>query len=44
MIAEKGCAGWLVVEAQNTIRMPGPNPELEGIKPPIVFPSDQSTP
>jgi uncharacterized protein (TIGR02246 family) len=38
MIAEKKNGAWLVVEAQNTNRMPGPNPELNGITPPIVFP------
>jgi len=42
MIAEKGPSGWLVVEAQNNNRTLGPNPELDGIKPPIVFPADYS--
>jgi uncharacterized protein (TIGR02246 family) len=44
MIAEKGRSGWLVVEAQNTNWTPGPNRELKGIKPPIVFPANQSRP
>ena len=30
---------WLVVVAQNTNWIAGPNPELNGIKPPIVFPT-----
>jgi uncharacterized protein (TIGR02246 family) len=40
MVVEKRGAAWLVVEAQNTNWIPGPNPELNGIKPPIVFPKD----
>jgi hypothetical protein len=39
MIVEKRGKDWLVVEAQNTNQMTGPNPELDGIKPPIVFPN-----
>lgn len=38
MIVEKRGGGWLVAVAQNTNQMTGPDPELEGIKPPIVFP------
>jgi uncharacterized protein (TIGR02246 family) len=38
MVVEKRSGKWLVVAAQNTNQMTGPNPELEGIKPPIVFP------
>lgn len=37
MIVEKRRGEWLVVEAQNTNWIPGPNPELNGIKPPIGF-------
>jgi len=37
MIVEKQGGDWLVAVAQNTNQMTGPNPELEGIKPPIVF-------
>lgn len=44
MIVEKKNAGWLVVEAQNTNWMPGPNPELNGITPPIVFPEVEDKP
>jgi uncharacterized protein (TIGR02246 family) len=39
MIVEKRSGDWLVAVAQNTNQMTGPNPELEGIKPPIVFPT-----
>jgi uncharacterized protein (TIGR02246 family) len=39
MIVEKRNGVWLVAVAQNTNQMTGPNPELEGIKPPLVFPS-----
>jgi uncharacterized protein (TIGR02246 family) len=39
MIVEKHGAAWLVDVSQNTNQMTGPNPELEGIKPPIVFPA-----
>jgi uncharacterized protein (TIGR02246 family) len=39
MVVEKRDAGWLIVEAQNTNWLPGPNPELRGITPPIVFPT-----
>jgi uncharacterized protein (TIGR02246 family) len=38
MIVEKRNGEWLVVVAQNTNQMPGPNPEIEGIKTPIAFP------
>jgi uncharacterized protein (TIGR02246 family) len=38
MVVEKRNREWLVVAAQNTNQMTGPNPELDGIKPPIVFP------
>jgi len=38
MVVEKRGGEWLVVEAQNTNSMPGPNPEMNGIKPPIVLP------
>jgi uncharacterized protein (TIGR02246 family) len=37
MITEKRNGQWLVVEAQNGNWIAGPNPELNGIKPPIVF-------
>jgi uncharacterized protein (TIGR02246 family) len=39
MVVEKRGAEWLVVAAQNTNWIPGPNPELNGITPPIVFPN-----
>lgn len=39
MIVEKKDGGWFVAVAQNTNQMTGPNPQLEGIKPPIVFPT-----
>lgn len=38
MVVEKRGAEWLIVEAQNTNQMPGPNPEMKGITPPILFP------
>jgi|HubBroStandDraft_1064217.scaffolds.fasta_scaffold10565_3 uncharacterized protein (TIGR02246 family) len=41
MIVEKRNGEWLVVEAQNSNWIPGPNPELNGIKTPIVFPPTQ---
>ena len=44
MIVEKRSGAWLVVAAQNTNWMPGPNPELNGIKPPIVFPDTADKP
>jgi hypothetical protein len=44
MIAEKKDAGWLIIEAQNTNWIPGPNPELNGITPPIVFPKEEDKP
>jgi uncharacterized protein (TIGR02246 family) len=40
MIVEKKNAEWLIVVAQNTNQIPGPNPELDGIKPPIVLPKE----
>jgi len=39
MIVERQGGVWLVAVAQNTDQMTGPNPALEGIKPPIVFPA-----
>lgn len=40
MILEKKSGEWLIVAAQNGNRMPAPpNPDLEGIKPPIGFPA-----
>lgn len=44
MIAEKKETEWLIIEAQNTNCMPGPNPELNGITPLIVFPKDAYKP
>ena len=44
MVVEKRNREWLVVAAQNTNQMTGPNPELNGIKPPIVFPDGQKSP
>jgi hypothetical protein len=41
MLVEKRDNEWLIAVAQNTNEMLGPNPELEGIKPGIAFPSDQ---
>jgi uncharacterized protein (TIGR02246 family) len=38
MVVEKRGGEWLVVAAQNTNWIPGPNPELDGISPPIAFP------
>lgn len=38
MVVEKRKGNWLVVAAQNTNWMPGPNSEMDGIKPPIAFP------
>jgi uncharacterized protein (TIGR02246 family) len=38
MVVEKRGGAWLVLAAQNTNWMPGPNPEFDGIKPPIAFP------
>jgi hypothetical protein len=38
MIVEKQGADWLVKVAQNTNQITGPNPELKGIMPPLVFP------
>jgi uncharacterized protein (TIGR02246 family) len=42
MVAKKEGTTWLVIEAQNTNWIPGPNPELKGITPPIVFPVNLS--
>jgi len=39
MVVEKRGNAWLVVAAQNANFMPGPNPEMDGIKPPIGFPN-----
>ncbi len=44
MIVEKRNREWLVVVAQNSNWMAGPNPELNGIKPPIVFPTVEGEP
>jgi uncharacterized protein (TIGR02246 family) len=44
MIVEKQSGEWLVVVAQNTNWIAGPNPELNGIKPPIVFPTVEGQP
>ena len=41
MIVEKRDGVWLVTVAQNTNQMEGPNPQMEGIKPPIAFPDIQ---
>jgi uncharacterized protein (TIGR02246 family) len=38
MMVEKRSGDWLVVAAQNSNFLPGPNPELDGVKPSIVFP------
>jgi uncharacterized protein (TIGR02246 family) len=43
MVVEKRNGEWLVVAAQNTNQMTGPNPELRGIEPPIVFPESQKS-
>jgi len=44
MVVEKRNGEWLVVAAQNTNQMAGPNPELNGIEPPIAFPDSQKSP
>jgi uncharacterized protein (TIGR02246 family) len=44
MIVEKRHGEWLVAVAQNVDWDPGPNPELKGIKPPIVFPNIEQKP
>jgi uncharacterized protein (TIGR02246 family) len=44
MIVEKRGGAWLVVVAQNTNQIAGPNPELEGIKSPITFPKVEEKP
>jgi hypothetical protein len=44
MIVEKQSGEWLVVVAQNTNWFAGPNPELNRIKPPIVFPTLEQEP
>ena len=43
MVVEKQHGQWLVIAAQNTNRIPPPNPdpEMEGIKPGIAFPDGQ---
>jgi uncharacterized protein (TIGR02246 family) len=43
MIVEKKGTEWLVTVAQNTNRIPPPNPdpEMKGIQPGILFPDDQ---
>ena len=43
MIVEKKGGEWLVTLAQNTNRIPPPNPdpEMEGVKPDILFPKGQ---
>jgi uncharacterized protein (TIGR02246 family) len=38
MVVERQSGDWLIVAAQNSNFIPGPNPELDGIKPSIVFP------
>jgi uncharacterized protein (TIGR02246 family) len=38
MVVEKRSGDWLIVAAQNSNFIPGPNPELDGITPSIVFP------
>jgi uncharacterized protein (TIGR02246 family) len=44
MIVEKRGGEWLVLVAQNTNQMDGPNPELKGINPPIAFPTAEAKP
>jgi len=44
MVVEKRGGQWLVVAAQNTNWISGPNPELKGIKPPIIFPAVDENP
>jgi uncharacterized protein (TIGR02246 family) len=44
MILQKRRGEWLVVVAQNVNWLPGPNPELNGIKPPIVFANTKEKP
>jgi uncharacterized protein (TIGR02246 family) len=44
MIVEKHGGEWLVAVAQNTNWMAGPNPELRGIHPPMVFPTIEEKP
>jgi hypothetical protein len=39
MVVEKRQGEWLLAVAQNVNWDPGPNPELKGIHPPIVFPN-----
>ena len=44
MILEKKSGEWLIVAAQNGNRTPAPpNPDLQGIKPPIGFPAGENT-
>jgi uncharacterized protein (TIGR02246 family) len=38
MIVEKRSGAWLIVVAENTNQIPGPNPEMKDIEPPITFP------
>jgi hypothetical protein len=38
MLVQKRGDAWLISVAQNINERPGPNPELDGIKPPIAFP------
>jgi uncharacterized protein (TIGR02246 family) len=38
MLVQKRGDAWLIAVAQNTNERPGPNPELDGIKPLIAFP------
>lgn len=40
MVVDKRGGEWLVTAAQNTGWISGPNPELSGIKPSIVFPAE----
>lgn len=43
MILEKKAGQWLIIAAQNANRNPAPpNPDLQGIKPPISFPAADS--
>lgn len=38
MLAQRRQGRWLVIASQNTNRMPGTPPEIEGIVPPIALP------
>jgi uncharacterized protein (TIGR02246 family) len=44
MLVEKQQGKWLIVVAQNINWNSGPNPELKGIKPPIVFAALEENP